>query len=292
MYKLGVCYEQGTGVQQDCAEAFEWYQKAADAGSISAMHGLGKLYFEGRGVRQDHAKFVAWLQKAAGQGCDVAMYKLGMVYFDGTKSIPIDYKKAVEWFRKAKEAGHTGAVLYIAAAYEGGRGVMRDEKRALDLLREAAEAGNPVGTVGLSIMYYFGSGVKRDEKKAASLLHLVNESSTISEDLAAGVKALLGLIYGVSMNPCFVKTEMAQAEKWVHMAISADCEEAERLLDYCASSSSMSITERAILIFISFCISSAMAGAGYFLHAVSKRRGEGAYAGRHLADNKGDLNNG
>jgi len=51
---LGVCYENGTGVDINLKTATEWYKKAADQGDTDAMNRLARLYEKGgKGVQKD-----------------------------------------------------------------------------------------------------------------------------------------------------------------------------------------------------------------------------------------------
>lgn len=52
-------------MEQDYAQAREWYQKAAEAGNANAKFNLGSFYYYGHGVKQDYAKAREWFQKAA-----------------------------------------------------------------------------------------------------------------------------------------------------------------------------------------------------------------------------------
>ena len=70
--KLGDRYSKGDGVEQDYAEAFSWYSKAANQGIALAQLYVGNMYFKGQGVRQNNRKAVEWLDKAAKQGNEEA----------------------------------------------------------------------------------------------------------------------------------------------------------------------------------------------------------------------------
>ena len=73
MFQLGLVYDTGKGVVQDCCKAREWYEKAAAAGNARAMTSLGGLYDKGHGVPKDDAKARYWYEKAAAAGNDGAM---------------------------------------------------------------------------------------------------------------------------------------------------------------------------------------------------------------------------
>ena len=64
MCSLGYMYEHGIGVEQDFAKALEWYTKAANAGSVTAMNYLGSMYEHGNGVEADLTEAQKWYQKA------------------------------------------------------------------------------------------------------------------------------------------------------------------------------------------------------------------------------------
>ena len=67
-YSIAKMYIDGTGVGQNCEEAFIWYGKAAEKGHAKAQNNLGVMYQEGEGVAQDYTKAMSWYMKAAEQG--------------------------------------------------------------------------------------------------------------------------------------------------------------------------------------------------------------------------------
>ena len=72
-FKLGVMYDEGNGVAQNTAKAFEWYQKAAEQGNASAQFNIGWMYEHADSVSQDSVKAVEWYRKAADQGYGVVV---------------------------------------------------------------------------------------------------------------------------------------------------------------------------------------------------------------------------
>lgn len=68
MYAIGYMYYNGEGVEQDYAEAMEWFEKAAEQGSAEAMYAMGYMYHNGEGVEQDAEKAAEWGQKAMDAG--------------------------------------------------------------------------------------------------------------------------------------------------------------------------------------------------------------------------------
>ena len=70
-------YTNGQGVERDYAEAFKWYNKAAEDGSAYAQKNVVMSYDVGQGVKQDGAQALKWYTKAAEQGDAEFQYNLG-----------------------------------------------------------------------------------------------------------------------------------------------------------------------------------------------------------------------
>ena len=68
-------------------------------------------------------------------------YFLGMAYSFGN-GVEIDFKKALELYRKAAAQGDTRAMSSVAEAYGSGNGVERDVQEELRWLRNACSAGS------------------------------------------------------------------------------------------------------------------------------------------------------
>lgn len=105
---IGMCYEQGLGVNQNSEEAFRWYKKSAEQGNVTAQHNLGCCYVNGEGVEKDDYEAVKWFRKAAEQGDDKAQSNLGWCYENG-HGVPIDIEEAKKWYRKSAAQGNENA---------------------------------------------------------------------------------------------------------------------------------------------------------------------------------------
>ena len=67
-YNLGVCYENGYGVEKNYFKAVKWYRKAAEQGLADAQNNLGVCYYFGYGVEKNYSEAVKWWRRAAEQG--------------------------------------------------------------------------------------------------------------------------------------------------------------------------------------------------------------------------------
>ncbi|PSX07039.1 tetratricopeptide repeat protein [Photobacterium angustum] len=89
---------------KDYINAFNWYQKAANAGDAKSMHDLGYLYQTGKGTPKNESKAFDWYAKSAENGNSNAMYRVANAYRRGILSVSKDPKKAEYWFNKSLKA--------------------------------------------------------------------------------------------------------------------------------------------------------------------------------------------
>lgn len=74
---LGVFYANGFGVDQNSKKALEFYNKAANRGSVTAMYNIGISYFNGiNGLEKDKAKARYWFEKAKVYNFSPALHQL------------------------------------------------------------------------------------------------------------------------------------------------------------------------------------------------------------------------
>jgi len=99
--RLGFHYST---VNENLAEAFFWYEKAAKAGEPSACHYVAKAYATGRGTPQNLELAKVWYEKAALNGNGTAMAKLGdLISVDEGNNT--DDALAHAWYALAVEHG-------------------------------------------------------------------------------------------------------------------------------------------------------------------------------------------
>ncbi|MDB5802759.1 MAG: Sel1 domain protein repeat-containing protein [Betaproteobacteria bacterium] len=105
MYLLGKMYAEGQGIGRDDAQAFEWFQKAADANYAPAQGMLGMFYAQGRGATRDNTKSIEWARRAAENGDALSQYMMGVRSLDGL-GVPKSADDAVTWFGTAAEQNY------------------------------------------------------------------------------------------------------------------------------------------------------------------------------------------
>lgn len=106
---LGRCYYNGTGVDRNCENAFNYFSIASKNGNNYATCELGEMYFDGIHVEKDYSKAFELFNMAATKsyGYEMtsnSMKQLSYCYRFGVGTTK-DLEKADYWQKKAQEAG-------------------------------------------------------------------------------------------------------------------------------------------------------------------------------------------
>jgi uncharacterized protein len=70
------------------------------------------FYEQGSGIAVNLDKAIVWYTKAAEQGHSGAQNNLAMCYHDGV-GVSVDEDRAIEWYTKAARQGHEGAITEL-----------------------------------------------------------------------------------------------------------------------------------------------------------------------------------
>jgi len=162
-------------------------EKAAKQGHAYAMLTLGSIHRE----RKDYEQAVKWVSKGADARLPTAMFSLGNLLDQGQGVAAPDFQAAAGWYRRAADAGVTGAAHNLSIMYalgNGGtsilclprrpshcrlsfflstshdvtsnigqalgRGVTRSKRRAMQWMRKAAENGHAQACLQLAGRMY------------------------------------------------------------------------------------------------------------------------------------------
>ena len=79
-YQLGLAFDKGSGIEQDCHAAADWYMQAAHHAHPAAQNNLAVLYATGCGVARDDKESAMWYMRSAAGGFAVAQNNLGYAY--------------------------------------------------------------------------------------------------------------------------------------------------------------------------------------------------------------------
>ncbi len=102
--------------------------KSAESGKASAQYSVARSYELGKRVKSDNAKAISWYTKAADQGHTDAAYRLGLLYYKGLGGFKIDLKKAFHYISLAAKKNHKNSQINLAKMYAKGEGVKRNKE--------------------------------------------------------------------------------------------------------------------------------------------------------------------
>ena len=154
-------------------EAIDWYERAAELGSLDAKGSLALMYATGQGVAKDRAKASAWYQqmlkplRIAARNNDIeALRTLAYMYRHGL-GVPMNGNRALQSYKRAAELGDFDSMRDISDLYDAGVLVTQDHEEAVKWLRRAAEWGDARSMQQLGDRYLAGDeGVPKDRAEA------------------------------------------------------------------------------------------------------------------------------
>lgn len=126
MYKVAAHFNDPTSSIYNMERAIEWFNKAAEKGSIAALNDLAEIYLYGDVKFNNPVKALGYYGKAAALGSSYAKYSIGTIYYDG-KGIEQSKPEAFKWFLRAATAGFAPAQYRLAVMYHTGDAVAQDE---------------------------------------------------------------------------------------------------------------------------------------------------------------------
>jgi len=180
-FELAQFYLGGGGeTMKDDNKAWDWLNKAADAGNPNALATLGSVLFDGKKfgakeIKADEKLAVEKFTKLADQGVPAGLRTMAELHQGGLAGVPKDFTKALDYFVKAAQGNDAVAQVRLASFYDAGVDLdPKDTKievapnaaAALELYRLAAQNGVPLAVYNVGTFYESGRAVDRDMQKA------------------------------------------------------------------------------------------------------------------------------
>lgn len=194
---LGLSYENGDGIEDNCIEAAFWYLLAAKQGDAQAKYRLGLLYKNGLGVNRNWATAAEWINSAAKDGYAPAIQEqvvittlIDTAYQENagqrlvtpresikTSATPVSdntTKPTAVTASTTITPQSTEAQFLLGVKYETGNGMSSNYREAARLYKLAAQHGHKKAQFNLSLLYRKGLGVNKDDAEADEWLHRSN----------------------------------------------------------------------------------------------------------------------
>lgn len=149
-YLLGRSYfSSENGVQNDYSESFKWYKYGTEQlNEAKCLYGLGICYDDGVGVEKDSQKAdelfkeaLPILKQQAENNDPYAMFILGAYYFYGFAGVEQNDSMAFETIYNSAIQGHLAGIYDIGTFYHNGTGVEVDYEKSKEFLELAASIG-------------------------------------------------------------------------------------------------------------------------------------------------------
>ena len=160
---------------------------------------------------KDEQKAVEWFRRAAEAGLPMAQNILGLFSEEGTVVSKDPQEAGAEILRMAADAGLGVAQRSRGKCYRVGSGTKIDRREAVKWFRRAADQGYAVASFNLAEMYHFGEGVKTDTRQAAQLYRKAAEAGHAYSYLELGLPNANGT--GVSEDKPEAEKCFAAAQK-------------------------------------------------------------------------------
>ncbi|PKK74087.1 kinase-like protein [Rhizophagus irregularis] len=173
LYYVGLCYQNGHGVEKNENSAFEYFEFLAKKNIAMGQVKIGYLY---KRLKRDQDA-IYWYKIAAENGNLMAMYNLANKYL-GLE----DYENAIKFLEKAAEGEYVEAINALGYCNENGLGTMINLKKAEELYTKAAKLGYSKSANNLGEMLFQDSD--ENKENLAQAIIWFKEAADLGDDVA------------------------------------------------------------------------------------------------------------
>ena len=167
-YNLAICYEEGTGIEQDNKKAFDLAVGMREKMNNNRLLLVGRYYSAGIGTSVDNTESRKWLMQALFSAPEnekgSIANEIGCTYEHENEQ---ELKEAIKWYIKGAEHGNRAAIHNLSTFYENNSGTEQDNKKLFNLALKLVENFN--SSVFLTHCYHDGIGTPIDYMKAINL---------------------------------------------------------------------------------------------------------------------------
>lgn len=151
-------------------EYFERMSPLANEGEVLAQIAVAEACFYGRGTPTNRVAAVEWFRRAAEAGVASAQASLGLCLLNGL-GCEKNAEEAVEWYTRGAEQDDLNAINGLAFCFLHGFGVEKDEKKGFELAMRAALRGHAPSQTLVGECFLEGRGVPRDTERGETWLY-------------------------------------------------------------------------------------------------------------------------
>ena len=168
---------------------------------------LGYLHENGICVAVQYTKAIQYYERAIDLGHSFSMNNFGVMLEQG-RGVTADLNRAAQHYRNAITLYNTSAMINLALIHQCGKGTFpKDIEGAIKLYKTAAECGNKNAIAHLGLIYEMGHGVHRNLTIAVKYYRAASSSNLALNNL--GRLHFLG--HGVGQNLVLAFTLLKKA---------------------------------------------------------------------------------
>ncbi|KAG3189597.1 hypothetical protein PC128_g11677 [Phytophthora cactorum] len=180
MAAMGDLYYWGAhGVPRDHTQAYNYFNRAAQAGNVNSQSAVAGMLLKGEGTAQDNVTAIKWYEKASEKNHTRALNGLGFIHFHGSGGVPGNKTLALEYFERAATNKEDGDSIFNAGyCHAMGLGTSVNVSRAMEFYDMAArEFGHfdAIFEMGKILMIGVPGVVSRNSERALEYLKAASD---------------------------------------------------------------------------------------------------------------------
>lgn len=183
---------------------------------------LGDMYRDGKGAPLDYKLAMEWYRKAAAQGYPAGQHRVGNMYVLGL-GVNQNFTEAKCWHLKAAKQGYPASQHFIGDEHYIGRGMFHSFAQAVVWYLKAASQGYPRSQYNVGLLYNIGQGVAQDYVKAMEWYLKAATQGDMDSQFS------IGFLYHHGQG---VVQDYVKAAKWYRKAANQGDSSAKRALEY------------------------------------------------------------
>lgn len=183
----------GPGVNNVPDRAFKYAVQAADQGDKECLHMAGIMYMNGYGCQQDFSKAYSYLEKCKGE--PLADLDMNLAYCRVQMNDGVIDSTTFDLLLSAADKGDSAAEQIVADCYANGNGVDKDLSKALEWYLKAAEHDNPYAQYTSGVLLLSGEPpIVQDQTKGIELLKKAAASGLPAAQFDLGMLYINGTV--------------------------------------------------------------------------------------------------
>ena len=198
------------GMQKKIETGLNLIKSAAGQDHVHALQLMGERYYR-FGDNESIEAAMTFFRKAGDFGSSKSMYSMAESLWENEEEFDPFHKGAINWFRKAANAGHRVAALRLCYMYEAGwslGAVYRSKELSMAWRRCAAESAHPAACLQLAARMYTDTPYARivgfvEDTTEVPLPHGFDIFHIVPPDFDLPPAVLIDVVYWLQKGHCY-----------------------------------------------------------------------------------------